>query len=168
MCWELQLKLDPCDTDSEMLSTHTKAPSVTFSTWMRGRVTPSPHCGGDVQKPLAVWCSLEDISLLSVPFSSSLSSSEVPHMLTYECEKPQPYPFWNYCPGCISRFKKITDNKSSSFPLCIRWYLHFPFFLIHFILWFISHAEAKLFKIQKTWQFPAVIKGLQFNCYLSL
>lgn len=151
-----------------MFSTHTKAPTVTSALWWGVGwhqaltvvvMSRSPWQFGAHWKTFhrcqcpSVWV----WALQRPPTCWPMNVKNLSHIHS-----------GNYCPGCISRFKKITDNKSSAFPLCVRWYLHFPFSLIHFILWFISHAEAKLFKIQKTWQFPAVIKGLQLNCYLSL
>lgn len=46
------------------------------------------------------------------------------------------------------------------FPLYINQYLHFPLFLIHFILWFISHTGAKLFRYRR----PHDAQLLQMAC----
>lgn len=109
---------------------------------------PKPSLWGWFPAAPAVCCSLGDISSLSVPFSWNLSSPKVPHkLLPMDVQNYSHIHSGNCGPGSISRFEKIADNKSSVFPLPTRWYLHFPFPLIHFILWFISHAEAKLFKI---------------------
>lgn len=148
MCWGLQLKLDPCDSDSEMLSVPTTAPTVTFSTLLRGRVTPNPLCGGDFQQPLEFAAHWETFYHCQCPLVGIWAPQRSPtNCWPMEMQNYSHIHSGNYCPGSISRFEKITDNKSSVFPLPTRWYLHFPFPLIHFILWFISHAEAKLFKI---------------------
>lgn len=155
MCWGLHSKLDPCDTDSEMFSTHTKAPTVTFSTWVRSRVTPN-HCGGHFQQLLTVWCPLEDISLLPVPFSLSLRS--LTNCWPTNVKNYSHIHSGNYCPGCISRFKKITDNKSSAFPLCIRWYLHFHF-TSHILFCDLYPMQKQSFLKYRSLTIPSGYKG---------
>lgn len=115
---------------SAMVSTCTKAPTVTSTTSVRFRCDAKTlFWGGDFQEPLAVWCSLEDISLLSVSFSLSLSSPRIPHkLLTYGCENRSHIHSGKCCPGCLSRFKKITDNKSCSISFVYKLVSPFPIF----------------------------------------
>lgn len=84
--------------------------------------------GCELQQPLAVWSSLELVSLLSLLIN--LSSPGIRYkLLIYGSENLQPYLSWKMLAVLrSSRFKKITDNKSSTISFVYKLVSPFPIF----------------------------------------